>query len=267
MHALSKLTMRIGWGSFIFAYLFSLFGGVAQAQHVLPVLGTAPLLGVLHSTSELQQRVSERHDMFVTASEDLGLTDAETAELQQKILTGDVRWVRVPRHLDAMTWAWDGSVYMYRDVVIPPSEYGWEIDLPVGSAVHALFIPAACGNLSLVERSRPVAYVPPPRPQYVPPPPARCPNGMLGTPPNCYYRPPPPAAAAPPPAITPAVVQYVPTGPPWWVVPLALLGGFALGHYWGGASASATATAIAHAGSNCGCAPPPPPPKCNNGDP
>ena len=166
---------------FVFAYVFALFGGRAQAQHVLPVLGTAPLLGQMSSVSDLQERVTERRAMFETASEDLGLTSAETDQLEQRIASGQVRWVRVPRHLDAMTWAWDGSVYMYRDVEIPGGEYGWEIDLRVGSNIHALFIPAACGNLSLVERSVQVSYAPPPPP---PPQQPQCPNGMMGSPPN-----------------------------------------------------------------------------------
>ncbi len=237
------------------SYLFTLFGAPARAQHVLPVLGTAPLLGRMNSTAELQERVSERRTMFETASEDLGLTGAETQELEAKIADGRVRWVMVPRHLDEMTWAWDGSVYMYRDVIIPADEYGWEVDIPVGAVVHALFIPAACGNLSLVERSRPVAYVPPPPSQPPPQPAPECPAGMVGAPPNCYYPqcPPgmtgtPPNCYAPqpqptaPPALTKVVVkQVVRQSVDWWLIPLTLIGFFFGGHY-------------------CHCGPPPPPP-------
>ncbi|MHB8433753.1 MAG: hypothetical protein ACYC8W_11035 [Candidatus Tyrphobacter sp.] len=244
-----------------FSYLVVFVGGAAQAQHVLPVLGTAPLLGAMSSTADLQERVRERHAMFETAAQDLGLTDAETQELVSHIMSGQVRWGVVPQHLDAMTWAWDGSVYMYRDVVIPAGEYGWETDIRVGPNVHALFIPAACGNLSLVERSEPVAYVPPPPP---PPPPPSCPNGLLGNPPDCYqpqcpngmmgappncYQPqcpngmmgaPPncyqPACQAgcqtPPPALTQVVVRTtVRQDVSWWLIPLTLIGFFFGGHY------------------------------------
>lgn len=190
MGLLSDFGKRALRASFVLAYVFALVGGRAQAQHVLPVLGTAPLLGQMSSTADLQERVSQRREMFETAAADLGLTDAETGQLVQRIMSGQVRWTVIPRHLDAMTWAWDGSVYMYRDVVIPADEYGWETDIRVGPTVHALFIPAACGNLSLVERSAPVAYVPPPQPPAQPPPmpqpPPSCPDGMLGNPPNCY---------------------------------------------------------------------------------
>ncbi|HEY9085488.1 MAG TPA: hypothetical protein VIN40_06085 [Candidatus Tyrphobacter sp.] len=246
---------------FVFAYVFTLLGGRAQAQHVLPVLGTAPLLGQMSSVADLQQRVSERRAMFETASEDLGLTGSETSQLEARIASGQVRWVRVPRHLDAMTWAWDGSVYMYRDVLIPGGQYGWEVDLQVGSNVHALFIPAACGNLSLVERTVQVSYAPPPPP---PPPQPQCPNGMMGSPPNCYapqcpngmlgsppncYAPPP--QATPPPSITTVVVRTeVRESVAWWMIPLAFVGFFFGGH--------------------CHCGPPPPPPppiKCPPKDP
>ncbi len=249
----------------VLSYVFTLVGGRADAQHVLPVLGTAPLLGQMNSTADLQQRVMERRAMFETAAADLGLTDAETSDLISRIMSNRVRWVRVPRHLDAMTWAWDGSVYMYRDVVIPADEYGWEVDLRVGSNVHALFIPAACGNLSLVERSVQVSYVPPPPQQ--PPAPPSCPSGMMGNPPNCYTpqcpagmmgqppncyapcqsvqtpqgqgvppgpgAPPMPAGCAtPPPQLSTVVVRTeVKTSVAWWILPLAFIGFFVGGHY------------------------------------
>ena len=267
----SRLGTRALTAFVAFAYSFSLLGAPAQAQHVLPVLGTAPLLGQMSSTADLQERVTERRAMFETAASDLGLTDAETDELVQHIMSGQVRWVMVPRHLDAMTWAWDGSVYMYRDVIIPSDEYGWETDIRVGSTVHALFIPAACGNLSLVERSAQVSYVPPPQPPPQPPaPPPTCPAGMVGSPPSCYvpqcpagtmgtppncYAPQPqcPAGtmgtppncyapcqgqmengvcATPPPNLTTVVVRTeVHENVAWWLIPLSFIGFFFGGHY------------------------------------
>ncbi len=182
---ISRSLVRAASAFVAFAYLFTLLGTSAQAQHILPVLGTAPLLGRMSSTADLQERVTQRRAMFETAAEDLGLTDAETSELVQRIMSGQVRWVHVPRHLDAMTWAWDGSVYMYHDVIIPDDQFGWEIDLREGSNIHALYIPAACGNLSLVERAVQVSYVPPAPPPVQPAPPS-CPVGMVGNPPNCY---------------------------------------------------------------------------------
>lgn len=232
------------------AYTFSLLGGVADAQHVLPVLGTAPLLGQMSSLSDLQQRVTERRAMFETAAQDLGLTQDETSELVGRIMAGQARWVVVPRHLDEMTWAWDGSVYMYRDVVIPADEYGWQVDIRVGSNVHELFIPAACGNLSLVERHVQISYAPPPpapQPPPQPPPqgPPSCPVGMIGNPPSCYYPqcPPgmigtPPNCGAPqpqntpPPQLTTVVVRNeVRQSSDWWLVPLAFIGFFFGGRY------------------------------------
>lgn len=257
MSLFSGSLKRILCASVVFTYAFTLLGGRADAQHVLPVLGTAPLLGRMSSTSELQARVAERRQMFDVAALDLGLTQAETSQLVTQIMSGRVRWVRIPRHLDAMTWAWDGSVYMYRDVVIPADEYGWETDIRVGSNIHELFIPAACGNLSLVERSAPqVSYIPPP---VQPPPPPSCPSGMMGNPPNCYVPACPPGymgtppncevpqpEATPPPQLTRVVVRTeVREEFAWWLVPLIFLGFFFGGHY------------------HYGPPPPPPPPvKC-----
>lgn len=262
MHGLTTGALRVSRAVVGFVYLLSLLTAAAQAQHVLPELGTAPLLGpgAMSSAQELRERVSEHRGMFETASADLGLTSAETAQLEEAIFSGNVTWVRVPRHLDEMTWAWDGSVYMYRDVIIPADSYGWEIDIPVGSTVHALFIPAACGNLSLVERSRQISYHPQP-PRYVPPQcppgtngsppncyaPAQCPPGTSGSPPNCYApqqecppgtsgmppncyapQPPPPAPAQ----LTPVVVKtVVKNNLDWWVIPLAFIGFFVGVHY------------------------------------
>jgi hypothetical protein len=246
MSQLSASLKRVLCASLAAAYVFALMGGVSDAQeHVLPVLGTAPLLGRMSSAAELRERVQERSAMFDTAAEDLGLTSAETSQLVSQIMSGQVRWVRIPRHLDAMTWAWDGSVYMYRDVVIPQDEYGWETDIRVGSNVHELFIPAACGNLSLVEASapQPVAYVPPP--EQPPAPPPSCPAGMMGNPPNCYVPACPPGyvgtpptcsapqpQATPPPQLTTVVVRTdVHETFAWWLLPLTFLGFFFGGHY------------------------------------
>jgi hypothetical protein len=265
MARLAGTALRAARAVVALIYIFTLISVPAQAQHVLPVLGTAPLLGPgsIQSTADLQARVSEHRTMFEIASEDLGLTSAETAQLEASIASGRVHWVRIPRHLDEMTWAWDGSVYMYRDVIIPADEYGWEVDIPVGWTVHALFIPAACGNLSLIERSRRISYAPPPRPT---PPPPQCPPGMIGAPPNCYtpqcppgttgsppncYAPPPPQATAPPALTTVVVKTEVRQNVDWWLVPLAFIGFFFGGHY-------------------CHCVPPPPPPpppKCPPVDP
>lgn len=295
MHGLTTGALRVSRAAIAFAYLLSLMTSVAQAQHVLNELGTAPLLGfgTMHSAAELRERVDQHRAMFETASGDLGLTSAETGQLEAAIDAENVQWVRIPRHLDEMTWAWDGSVYMYRDVVIPADSYGWEIDIPVGSTVHALFIPAACGNLSRVERSRQISYRPP-APHYVQPQcppgtngsppncyaPAQCPPGTSGTPPNCYapsqqcppgttgvppncYAPqPPPEAAAPPAQLTPVVVKtVVKNNMDWWVIPLAFVGFFVGVHYHN------NYYFYPPPAPKCQCTPPPPPPSCPPSDP
>jgi hypothetical protein len=54
-----------------------------------------------------------------------------------------------------MTWQSGGRVYALRDVVIPANTHGWEVDIPAHGRVLALYLPAKCGNLSLVRRTAP----------------------------------------------------------------------------------------------------------------
>ncbi len=72
----------------------------------------------------------------------------------------------IPRRLDAMSWSSGGHVYVVHDVLIPASTYGWEIDLQETDHIVALFVPARCGNLSLLRGPLPAiakAPVAPPR--------------------------------------------------------------------------------------------------------
>jgi len=55
-----------------------------------------------------------------------------------------------------MTWSDAGRVYVIHDVTIPANTRGWEADLREPGAILAVFIPARCGNLSLVRRALPI---------------------------------------------------------------------------------------------------------------
>ncbi|MFN2450580.1 MAG: hypothetical protein ABR508_12460 [Candidatus Baltobacteraceae bacterium] len=127
---------------------------IAQT-HVIAELGTAPLIGQIASTPQLQADVARQQTLFRRAGAKLGLTPAEYAEFQSRIASKQLSYVTIPRRLDAMSWSSGGNVYVLHDVVIPASTNGWEVDVQEHDTQIALFIPARCGNLSVVRRSIP----------------------------------------------------------------------------------------------------------------
>lgn len=127
----------------------------AAHPHVIAQLGTAPLIGQIASTPQLQNDVSRERRMFESAGTKLGLSPKEYAQFETRIARGELTYVTVPRHLDAMSWSSGGNVYVLHDVVVPAGTKGWEVDLQESDATVALFIPARCGNLSIVRRPRP----------------------------------------------------------------------------------------------------------------
>jgi hypothetical protein len=140
--------------------------GVAPAlakPTVIAELGTAPLLGTSRNTAEMRRLVARNEGMVSAAATKIGLTPVEYADFRTAISNSQVAWVTVPRHLDAMTWQSGGTVYALKDVVIPAGTHGWEVDLHEHGHVLALYMPAKCGNLSLVRKSAPmVAHHPVP---------------------------------------------------------------------------------------------------------
>lgn len=209
---------------------------IAQ-PHVVAQLGTAPLIGQISSTTQLQSDVSRQRRLFESAGTKLGLTPTEYAQFESRIASKRLAYVTLPRHLDAMSWSSGGNVYVLHDVVIPAGTKGWEVDLREGRSVVALFIPSRCGNLSVVRRMLPaVAQAAPPHPVMVEAaatqPPAPAPT----------VAPAPVVVAPAAPAATPAPYQSVATstGPAhhfgWWpllLVPIAAL----LLHGGGGSNA------------------------------
>jgi hypothetical protein len=130
------------------------YAAIAQ-PHRIAQLGSAPLIGEISSTAQLKSDAVHNQAVFKAAGLELGLTPNEYAAFSSRVAAGRLAYVTVPRHLDAMSWASAGRVYVERDVVIPRATKGWEIDLQERNETVALFIPARCGNLSIVRRSRP----------------------------------------------------------------------------------------------------------------
>jgi len=143
---------------FLAPLMVALAAGPALAKPtVIAELGTAPLLGESTSTAQMQARVAHNEGVVSAAATRLGLSSGEYAQFREAVATSRVAWVTVPRHLDAMTWQGGGRVYVLHDVIIPAKTHGWEVDLPQRNGhVLALYMPAACGNLSLVRRAAPV---------------------------------------------------------------------------------------------------------------
>ncbi len=127
---------------------------------VIAELGSAPLLGEVSSTKALKLDIRQHERTMREAGRKLGLTPIEYANFRQKLADSHASWVIVPRRLDAMTWSKNGRAYVIHNVMIPAKTNGWEVDLREPGKVIALFVPAKCGNLSVVRRSVPVvAYM------------------------------------------------------------------------------------------------------------
>jgi hypothetical protein len=199
---------------FLFAVsLVALCAAPALAKPtVIAELGTAPLLGTSTSTAEMRASVARNEGIVSAAAVRLGLTAGEYAQFHAAIDESRVAWVTVPRHLDSMTWQAGGRVYALHDVIIPSGTHGWEVDVPSKSGVLALYMPAKCGNLSLVRRpARAIAHyrvapmhiaaVATPAPVVTPAAPAVVAVAPAPPPPNDA---PAPAAPAPPTEFPPA---------------------------------------------------------------
>ncbi len=181
----------------------------ALAQPIeIATLGRAPLMAESTSAAELQSNFRKNEGLMRRAGMGLGLTPEQYEQFRLALDVGKPNWVTVPRHLDAMTWASGGQVHVLRDVIIPANLKGVEVDLHSGDNLIAIFLPAKCGNLSVIRRSVPhvaavrnfpvphvaaVTAAPPPQQQTV-----------AVTPP---VEQPPLVAAAPPPPLVPAAVH------------------------------------------------------------
>lgn len=128
--------------------------GVA-APHAIAQLGSAPLIGQITSTPQLQTNVSVNDRIFASAASKIGLTPREYAMFATRVQSRQLAYVTIPRHLDAMAWSSGGRVYAVHDVVIPAGTHGWEVDLVERHSLVAVFVPQRCGNLSVVRRPLP----------------------------------------------------------------------------------------------------------------
>ncbi|TAM74088.1 hypothetical protein EPN44_12310 [bacterium] len=209
------MKVRIGRALAGSALIFIIASPALGRPTIIRELGTAPLLGPSDSTSTELSKILEHEALIRNAASKLGLTQMEFGAFLQQWRTHQMRWVEIPRHLDGMTWAAGDSVHVIKDVTIPSKTMGWEVDIPGPGRTLSLFLPAACGNLSLLTRPKRAVMAPPPKPLPTPPP-------VVETP-----APPPPDAPAPEPSPQVAVVPpaVVAASKPFWpyLTPLVLL--------------------------------------------
>jgi len=100
------------------------------------------------SAEEFWNATREHPQVFAMAAHQVGLTGPEYAEFRQDLLAGKAIFVKLPRHLDAMSGQRRGYVYAVKQAVVPSTGVlGWEVTLRDGAQVY---VPQVCGNISLL---------------------------------------------------------------------------------------------------------------------
>jgi len=175
----------------------------ALATTSIPSLRHDRVLGSLPSTAIMRERVAARDVRLARAAALIGLTPTEYVRWRTQILSSaKPAYVEIPHHLDAMTgYSTRRGVYVIRDLDIPKS-YGWEVDLDEPGRTLAIFLPADCGNLSLLKKPARLisaARTTPPATPPPTPPPTPEPTPVATPPPTPVPTPPPtPVPVAPP---------------------------------------------------------------------
>ncbi len=148
------------------ALLVMMTGLPAMAQDIeIATLGRAPIMGSSRDSAELKRNFENpaNQRILAQAGRKLGLTADEYGKFKEQVAIGNASWMPIPRHLDKMTWAADGTVHVIAGVHIPAGQMGYRVRVPKsdGSGAYLVYLPAKCGNLSYVfERAQRVAQQP-----------------------------------------------------------------------------------------------------------
>jgi hypothetical protein len=105
------------------------------------------------SAEEVWNATREHSKLYRDAADRVGMTPSEYQEFRNALLDGKATYVTLPHRLDAMSGARHGSVYAVRRAVLPKDVMGWKVQLADGAQVY---VPQACGNLSLLRGAKPV---------------------------------------------------------------------------------------------------------------
>ncbi len=151
--------LKVAW----FAALLSALNASdlgAMASTSIPSLHHDRILGPLASTALMRERVANDGGRLARAAALIGLSPGDFARWRKQILaSATLAYVEIPHHLDAMTgYSERRGVYVIRDVDIPKS-YGWEIDIYQTFRTLAIYLPADCGNLSLLKKPARLGHV------------------------------------------------------------------------------------------------------------
>jgi hypothetical protein len=224
-----------------------------SAPTVIAELGTAPLLGPNTTLAQLQISIARNENRLSTAASLAGMSPAEYRAFRVATATQRPDWVRIPRHLSAMTWYSGGQVRVTYDVEIPAATYGFEYDESAAAQRLRIFLPVACGNLSVLrERIRRVAVHKPPMAVS-----AISPHAVampMATPLPAAVAPAPESMSTPMPTSIPTAAPtiYLGSGPHRGFFPfIASLFGFIL--VGGGGSHNGGGNSGGHGGGGCGC--------------
>lgn len=168
------------------------------APTVVAELGSYPLLGSNKTLTDLQISIAHNEDRLARAAKLVGMSPAEYRAFRIATQTQRPQWGRVPLRLNAMAWYSFGQVRVIHDVEIPRATYGFEYDESGPTERLRIFLPVACGNLSILrERIMRAAAVKPPAAVSAIPPFVAAPLAMArAVPPSSEATPPPPVAAA-----------------------------------------------------------------------
>jgi hypothetical protein len=99
------------------------------------------------SAEEVWNATKVHAKLFSDAAARIGLTPAEYKEFRGDLLDGKAVFVKLPRHVDAMSGDRRGSVYAVKNAQMTSTVMGWQIALNDGNVVY---VPQVCGNISLL---------------------------------------------------------------------------------------------------------------------
>jgi hypothetical protein len=109
------------------------------------------------SSDDVWAATRDHSKLFAEAADRIGLSPAEYHEFRMRLLDGKVLYVRLPHRVDAMAGDRRGSVYAVKNAYMTDTVMGWSVKLADGNTVY---VPAACGNISLLRGTPPIAIVP-----------------------------------------------------------------------------------------------------------
>jgi hypothetical protein len=110
----------------------------------------------IDSKSAVQHVVRAQRTHYRHAEQSIGLTPSEAGEFERRLAQGQVKRTTLPLHLDAMAGLHRDRVYALHDVRVLPNNAAYVVVLNDGKRVY---IPAVCGNISVVHGKPPIVAV------------------------------------------------------------------------------------------------------------